>query len=132
MKRKPNQRGFTLIESLVVIMIVGILVALAHSALRLAREDARTVKEDVTLARVDEAKIRYYLDTKDEGEPSLATLATYIEQGAYGGAEIFYTKAAWERDNGSDPDAGKLLGGVKGFKVIKPNTRQVPATLIDF
>lgn len=126
-----NNKGFSFIELLIVVIVVGILVAIAHAALNTSLKDARTTKVMVALTRTDEAKIRYYMDTKDPGEPSLTDLATYMEQGQYGGgAEMFYTDAAWLAlgNTITIKNTEKLLGGVKGNHVIKPNARNIAAT----
>lgn len=114
-----------------VVIIVSILVAIAHAALRTSREDAKSVKIEAALRKVDEAKIRYYMDTRplNPAEPSLAHLAPYLAAGG-AGEEIFYTKAAWETAHPPSPTAGWLLNrAIPGKANIAPNAREVPASI---
>lgn len=129
-KLRLETKGFTLIEVLIVVVIVGILVAIAHAALRTTKSDASTVKVTAALRKVDEAKIRYYMDTRDAGAPTLPNLVQYMQAPAGSGEEIFYSKTGWEAGHPSKSTAGLLLQGAVGQKaVISPNARDIPATL---
>lgn len=78
---RVKAQGFSLPEILIVIVIVGILVSIAHLALRTALSDSKTAKKEVAIKRVMEAKNYYYLDNKtDPGTtaPDDAVLVGYL------------------------------------------------------
>ena len=56
-----RMRAFTLIETLIVVAILSILVAIAVPALNTAKEDARSSKKAAITASVATAKMRYTL-----------------------------------------------------------------------
>jgi prepilin-type N-terminal cleavage/methylation domain-containing protein len=125
--------AFSLIEVMIVVAIVSILSVLAYSALRTSLYDASLMKVEVALRKVDEAKIRYYMDTKDGGTPALSSLVGYLQVPAGAGVEVFYSKTAWETSNAATPTAGYLLqGAVRQKAQISPNAKGVPATLVDW
>ncbi len=70
MKGKLN-KGFTLIEMLIVITIIGIIVGIGVPALRDAKQKAAQAKIDSVVATVATAKTRYTLDNSD------ANIATF-------------------------------------------------------
>jgi type II secretory pathway pseudopilin PulG len=131
-KEKPQ--AFSVIELQVTLLIVGFLVALAVGALHTSRHDAQITRLEDTLARVREAKIHYYLDTKNPGEPPLDVLAGYANiQG--GGEEIFYSKPLWEASHGADPHAGIFLKGTafeKKAARIAPGNRETNPSVQTF
>jgi prepilin-type N-terminal cleavage/methylation domain-containing protein len=59
------QKGFTLIEMLIVITIIGIIVGIGVPALRDAKAKAAQAKADSVIATVATAKTRYMLDSSD-------------------------------------------------------------------
>lgn len=59
------QKGFTLIEMLIVITIIGIIVGIGVPALRDAKQKAAQAKIDSVVATVATAKTRYTLDSSD-------------------------------------------------------------------
>lgn len=64
MKRKLN-KGFTLIEMLIVVTIIGIIVGIGVPALKDAKQKASEAKQDSIVATVATAKTRYVLDSPD-------------------------------------------------------------------
>ncbi len=63
MQSKRNQSGFTLIEILVVVMILGLLISLAAPRLIGRTDDAKVVKAMADIRAVEEALQLYKLDS---------------------------------------------------------------------
>lgn len=59
---KKAKRGFTLIEMLIVVGIIGILVALAVPALSTSMSDARKAKVSAYVSQINTALNRYVID----------------------------------------------------------------------
>lgn len=74
---KKVKRGFTLIEMLIVVGIIGILVALAVPALSTAMSDARQAKVSAYVSQINTALNRYVIDqeVKNQKNP-IADLKT--------------------------------------------------------
>ena len=71
-----RQRGFTLIEILVVVMILGLLISLAAPRIMGRTDEARTVKAKADMRAIEEALNLYRLDsgiypTTDQGLSAL-------------------------------------------------------------
>ena len=92
--RLRNQDGFTLIEIMVVIMIIGLLALMVVPRLRGVADRAKTTKAQADIQELKQALDRYYLDngsypTTDQGLNALITLPTTgrpvnnYEQGGY-------------------------------------------------
>src|SRR6267142_6380452 len=60
--RRYNQDGFTLIEIMVVILILGLLATIVVQSLRGAADKAKRTKAQADLAELKTALDRYYLD----------------------------------------------------------------------
>lgn len=63
--KKNLIKGFTLIEMLIVVTIIGIIVGIGVPALRDAKAKAAAAKTDSVVATVATAKTRYTLDNTD-------------------------------------------------------------------
>src|SRR4029077_8358534 len=61
--RRYNQDGFTLIEIMVVILILGLLATIVVQSLRGAADKAKRTKAQADLAEIKTGLDRYYLDT---------------------------------------------------------------------
>ena len=87
---KSLRRAFTLVEIMIVVLIIGILVAIAVPNFIRARESARGRACVANLRQIDSAKEQYAMDQKlAQGStmPALSTLCgtgttTYIKGGA--------------------------------------------------
>jgi general secretion pathway protein G len=79
--RRNHQEGFTLIELMVVILIIGLLAALVVQNLRGATDRAKITKAEADIAELKTALDRYYLDngnypTAEQGLQALVTPPT--------------------------------------------------------
>src|SRR6266851_921710 len=79
--RRYNQDGFTLIEIMVVILILGLLATIVVQSLRGAADKAKRTKAQADLAELKTALDRYYLDngyypTTDQGLNALVSPPT--------------------------------------------------------
>ncbi|HEY6420232.1 MAG TPA: type II secretion system major pseudopilin GspG [Candidatus Binataceae bacterium] len=79
--RRNNQDGFTLIEIMVVILILGLLATIVVQSLRGAADKAKRTKAMADIAEFKTALDRYYLDngfypSTDQGLESLVTAPT--------------------------------------------------------
>jgi len=80
MRARPRQyqEGFTLIELMVVILIIGLLATIVVQNLRSATDKAKRVKAQADISQLKSALDRYYLDagsypTTDQGLNALMT-----------------------------------------------------------
>jgi general secretion pathway protein G len=78
---RRHQDGFTLIELMVVILIIGLLATIVVQNLRSATDKAKRVKAQADISQIKSALDRYYLDagsypTSDEGLPALVAAPT--------------------------------------------------------
>jgi general secretion pathway protein G len=77
-RQRKNQDGFTLIEIMVVILILGLLATIVVQSLRGATDKAKRVKAQADIAEIKTGLDRYYLDsgsypTTDQGLQALVT-----------------------------------------------------------
>ena len=73
---RHSRDGFTLIELMVVILIIGLLATIVVQNLRSATDKAKRVKAQADISQIKSALDRYYLDagsypTSDQGLPAL-------------------------------------------------------------
>lgn len=80
MLKKLNAKGFTLIELLIVIIIIGILAAIAFVAYNGATNKAHTAAAESTLAEVKEKLSEYYAD--HSSYPAVNSTATNVTCGS--------------------------------------------------
>ena len=92
--RRSNQDGFTLIEIMVVILILGLLATIVVQSLRGATDKAKRVKAQADISEIKTGLDRYYLDsgsypTTDQGlaslvaAPNTGRVANNYEAGGY-------------------------------------------------
>ncbi len=79
--RRNHQEGFTLIELMVVILIIGLLATIVVQSLRGATDKAKRTKAEADIAELKTALDRYYLDngnypTTEQGLQALVTAPT--------------------------------------------------------
>ena len=80
-KRRRYASGFTLIELMVVILIIGLLATIVVQNLRSATDKAKRVKAQADIAQIKSGLDRYYLDagsypTSDQGLAALTAAPT--------------------------------------------------------
>ena len=78
---KNARRGFTLIEIMIVVLIIGILLAIAVPNFVKAREGSRQKACVGNLKQIDAAKEQYMMDNKTSTAP--AALATLVGASGY-------------------------------------------------
>ena len=79
--RRRNQDGFTLIEIMVVILILGLLATIVVQSLRGAADKAKRTKAQADISELKTGLDRFYLDngfypTTDQGLTALVTAPT--------------------------------------------------------
>jgi general secretion pathway protein G len=93
-RRSKLEEGFTLIEIMVVILILGLLATIVVQSLRGATEKAKRTKAEADIAELKTALDRYYLDngnypTTDQGlqalvqKPTDGPVPSDYEEGGY-------------------------------------------------
>jgi len=78
---KRRKGGFTLIEIMIVVLIIGILLAIAIPNFMNARETSRTRSCIANLRQIDTAKAQFAMDNSltTGGDCTKANLATYVK-----------------------------------------------------
>jgi general secretion pathway protein G len=83
-KMRRSQGGFTLIELMVVILIIGLLATIVVQSLRGATDKAKRVKAEADISEIKTALDRYYLDigSYPSSEQGLQALVTAPNTGS--------------------------------------------------
>ncbi|MCC6483204.1 MAG: prepilin-type N-terminal cleavage/methylation domain-containing protein [Armatimonadetes bacterium] len=79
---RKSRKGFTLIEIMIVVLIIGILLAIAVPNFIQARDSSRTKSCIANLKQIDSAKQQYAMDNRLAGTASVTSanlLGTYIK-----------------------------------------------------
>ena len=81
---KRTKKGFTLIEILIVVLIIGILLAIAIPNFMRARATSRTKACVSNMRQIDSAKQQWAMDTNAVGTdtPAAGEVLTYLSGGA--------------------------------------------------
>ena len=106
MRRRRTEAGFTLIEILVVVMILGLLISLAAPRILGRTDEARMVKAKADMKAIEEALNLYRLDsgiypTSEQGLGALVEEPTVGEAPRAGREDGYLERVPpdpWERD----------------------------------
>lgn len=79
--KTSKQKGFTLVELLIVIAIIGILMSLALAGMRFAQRRARDLQRENAIRNLSTALEAYYVDNRAYPAGSVS-VATLVEGGA--------------------------------------------------
>jgi general secretion pathway protein G len=103
--RRPQQAGFTLIEIMVVILILGLLATLVVQSLRGATDKAKHTKAMADIAELKTALDRYYIDNGSypSSDQGLAALVSPPSQVAQNGQPSNYEEGGYIRRIPNDP-----------------------------
>ena len=85
MKKEMKKSGFTLVEIMIVVMIIGLLAAIALPSFKKARDNARRTKCINNLRLIDDAKQQEAIkkDLADSSTVTSAIINTYMKGNAF-------------------------------------------------
>ncbi len=81
--KNQKKQGFTLVEIMIVVMIIGLLAAIALPSFQKARDSAREKSCINNLRLIQSAKDQYAIDANqpDTTQPTVADIEDYIKNG---------------------------------------------------
>jgi len=122
---KKNQKGFTLTELMVVVVIIGILAAIAVPVYRVSTQKANRSAVEANLRTIDGA-ITQFMANEESGAPSESTLTgKYIKSWPMGPDGVTYTVTG----DGSDSNpytAAAVKGADTGSWYTGDATKTLP------
>ncbi|CAM4239742.1 type IV pilus assembly protein PilA [Paenibacillus endophyticus] len=119
MALKRNQKGLTLIELLAVLVIVGIIAAIAIPAISGTIEKSKTKADTASEQMIEEAALRYFLEedpTPTTGNTATVAQSDLVTKGYLNKAVVFNDKA------------DRTITGTKGTGGWTVKVAKVPAT----
>lgn len=119
-KKMKNQKGFTLVELMVVIAIIGVLAAIAVPKFTTSTNAAKDTKLTADLRTLDGSIMMHYANK--QAYPTLAELKTYVTEWPKDakGTDLSYTVNA---ANGTNPATYTLSGSNSaGTPVYSPGS----------
>jgi len=84
MQNKTNRKGFTLVEIMIVVAIIGLLAAIAIPNFVRARNSSQTNACLNNLRQIDAAKQQWALENNTTGSPTAANITPYMGRSSTG------------------------------------------------
>jgi len=111
MKKKKSEQGFTLIEMLVVMGIIGILAVFIIANLQTARNKALLTRAKSDFRAIHQALIMYEDDHGDYPPDASRSVPPGLEKylGSHGWPEGAWPGSVFDWDKWTDPDTGETI-----------------------
>lgn len=106
MALKRNQKGLTLIELLAVLVIVGIIAAIAIPAIGGTIEKSKTKADTASEKMIEEAALRYFLDQETEPPTGTTVTQTALVTGGYLNKEVTFNDKVARTITGTKTTSG--------------------------